>query len=62
VSGSGSVAAARAVDVPFQQAGTVTSVDVAVGDQVTAGQTLAQIDQGDLQRQLQQAQANLTAA
>src|SRR5215475_187833 len=26
VSGSGSVAAARTVDVPFQQAGTVTSV------------------------------------
>ena len=28
VSGSGTVAAARTVDVPFQQAGTVTSVEV----------------------------------
>src|SRR5262245_56086746 len=28
VSGGGTVAAARMVDVPFQQAGTVTSVDV----------------------------------
>src|SRR5215216_2483814 len=35
VSGSGTVAAARTVDLPFQQAGTVTSVDVAVGDTVT---------------------------
>ena len=62
VSGSGSVAAARTVALPFQQAGTVTSVDVQVGDQVKAGQTLAQIDPADLQLQLQQAQANLKAA
>jgi HlyD family secretion protein len=62
VSGSGSVAAARTVEVPFEQAGTVTSVDVAVGDTVTAGQTLATIDAGELQIQLEQAQANLKAA
>jgi HlyD family secretion protein len=62
VSGSGSVAAARTVDLAFQQAGTVTSVNVKVGDQVTAGQALAQIDASDLQLQLQQAQANLKAA
>jgi len=62
VSGSGSVAAARTVDLPFQQAGTTTSVDVKVGDQVKAGQTLAQIDAADLQLQLQQAQANLKSA
>ncbi len=62
VSGSGSIAAARSVDLPFQQAGTVTSVAVKVGDQVHAGQTLAQIDASELQLQLQQAQANLKAA
>ncbi|MBK9710845.1 MAG: HlyD family efflux transporter periplasmic adaptor subunit [Kouleothrix sp.] len=62
VSGSGTVAAARTVDVPFAQAGTVTSVEVAVGDTVSAGQTLATIDASDLQLQLKQAQANLTAA
>ena len=62
VSGSGSVAAARTVELPFQQDGTVTSVLVRVGDQVKAGQTLAQIDPSDLQLQLQQAQANLKAA
>src|SRR5512138_401508 len=57
VSGSGAVAAARTVDVPFQQAGTLTSLDVAVGDTVAAGQTLATIDSSALQLQLQQAQA-----
>jgi HlyD family secretion protein len=62
VSGSGAVAAARTVDLPFQQAGTVTSVDVKVGDQVKAGQVLAQIDDSDLRLQLQQAQANLKSA
>ena len=34
VTGSGSIAAARTVELPFQQSGTVTSVDVKVGDQV----------------------------
>jgi HlyD family secretion protein len=62
VSGSGSVAAARTVALPFQQTGTVTSVDVKVGDQVKAGQTLARIDDSDLRLQLQQAQANLRSA
>jgi HlyD family secretion protein len=62
VSGSGAVAAARTIDVPVQQGGTVTSVDVKVGDQVTAGQQLAQIDTTDLQLALQQAQANLKSA
>jgi HlyD family secretion protein len=62
VTGSGAVAAARTVDLPFQQAGTITSVNVKVGDQVTAGQTLAQIDASDLQLQLQQTQADLKSA
>ena len=62
VSGNGSAAAARTVDLPFQQAGQVTSVEVKVGDQVKAGQTLAQLDTADLQLQLQQAQATLKAA
>ena len=62
VTGSGSVAAARTVDLPFQQSGTITAVLVKVGDTVKTGQTLAQIDDSDLQLQLQQAQANLTAA
>jgi HlyD family secretion protein len=62
VTGSGSVAAARTVELPFQQSGTVTAVDVKVGDQVTAGQQLATIDPADLQLQVQQAQASLRSA
>jgi HlyD family secretion protein len=62
VSGSGTVAAARQVDLPFQQAGTVTDVTVQVGDSVKAGQVLARIDDRTLQLQLQQAQANLASA
>jgi len=62
VTGSGSIAAARTVELPFQQSGTVTSVDVKVGDQVKAGQTLAQIDPADLKLALQQSQANLRSA
>jgi multidrug efflux pump subunit AcrA (membrane-fusion protein) len=62
VSGNGAVAAARTADLPFQQAGTVTAIDVQVGDTVTAGQTLAQIDPADLELQVQQAQASLAAA
>ena len=62
VSGSGTVAAARTVALPFQQAGTVTAVNVRVGDQVTAGQALATIDSGALELALQQAQASLAAA
>jgi len=62
VTGSGAVAAARTVELPFQQAGTVTSVAVKIGDQIKAGQTLAQIDDADLRLQLQQAQASLKSA
>ena len=35
--------------LPFQQAGTVTSVEVTIGDTVEAGQTLATIDPARLQ-------------
>jgi HlyD family secretion protein len=62
VTGSGSVAAARTVNLAFQQSGTITAVNVKVGDQVKAGQVLAQIDAADLQLALQQAQASLKAA
>jgi HlyD family secretion protein len=62
VTGSGAVAAARTIEMPFQQAGQITAVDVRVGDQVKAGQVLAKIDDADLQLALQQAQANLKSA
>jgi HlyD family secretion protein len=62
ISGSGSVSAARTIDVPFQQVGTITAVDVRVGEYVTKGQFLASIDDSTLQLALQQAQASLKSA
>ncbi len=62
VSGSGAVTAARQVDLSFGQSGTITAVNVNVGDRVKTGQPLVQIDPADLQLQLQQAQANLKSA
>src|SRR6185436_5647917 len=44
VNGSGAVAPAASVDLPFQVAGQVTAVKVAVGDDVKAGQPLATLD------------------
>lgn len=62
VSGSGSVAAAQALDLPFQTSGTVTKVLVQAGDSVEAGQVLAQLDTRDLDLQVASAQAQLEAA
>ena len=62
VSGSGSVAAAQALDLPFQTSGTVTKVLVQAGDTVEAGQVLAQLDTRDLDLQVASAQAQLEAA
>jgi HlyD family secretion protein len=62
VTGSGTVQAARAVDLSVQQAGQVKSVNVKVGDHVRAGDVLAQVDATDLELQVQQAQVNLDAA
>ncbi|HLI57906.1 MAG TPA: biotin/lipoyl-binding protein, partial [Actinomycetota bacterium] len=46
----------------FQVAGTVASVSVTVGQQVTAGQTLASLTSTALQDSLTSAQSNLSAA
>jgi multidrug efflux pump subunit AcrA (membrane-fusion protein) len=62
VSISGSVASSTVDELNFNSAGTVTAVTVAVGDKVAAGQVLATIDDAALQVQLENAQANLTAA
>ena len=62
VSISGSVASSSINELNFGTSGTVTSVPVAPGDKVTAGQVLASIDDSALKVQLQTAQANLTAA
>lgn len=62
VSISGSVASSSVDELSFATSGTVTAVNVAVGDKVTAGQVLATVDDAGLKVQLDVAQANLTAA
>ncbi len=59
VSVSGTVKAARAADLSIQIPGRVTSVPVAVGTRVGAGQMLLSTDAADLSANLAQAQAAL---
>jgi HlyD family secretion protein len=62
VSGTGSLLPAGRMNVSFKQAGTLTEVDVKVGDKVTTGQVLARIDSSAQQAALAQAQASLASA
>jgi HlyD family secretion protein len=62
VDGSGTVAAAQSLDMPFQTGGTVTQVLAKEGDLVKAGQVLARLDDRDLQLQVASAQASLDSA
>src|SRR6187551_1088800 len=62
VAGSGTVAAAQALDLTFQNSGSVTQVLVKEGDLVKAAQPLAQLDAGDLELQVASAQAALDSA
>ncbi|MFG2038874.1 efflux RND transporter periplasmic adaptor subunit [Dactylosporangium sp. NPDC048998] len=62
VSASGSVASASTANANFTTSGTVTEVDVKVGDVVTKGQTLAKVDPTAAQAALDTAKANLNAA
>jgi multidrug efflux pump subunit AcrA (membrane-fusion protein) len=60
-SGTGTVEPNQQQNVNFRVSGTLTEVDVKVGDQVTAGQTLAKIDPTTYQTALNQAQATQSA-
>ncbi len=62
VSASGTVQSASTAGANFITSGTVTEIDVKVGDQVTAGQVLAKVDPSAAQETLNTAQANLQAA
>lgn len=62
VSGTGTVEAARQLDVSFETGGTLTHVYVKPGQRIVEGQTLAAIDPTDAQAALDQAQASLAAA
>lgn len=62
ISGSGSVATVKDVDLSFQTSGTVAEVLVQQGDEVTEGQVLARLDDQLLQLAVANAQNNLTSA
>ena len=62
ITGSGNVEPQSQANVNFKVAGTLTEIDVRVGDHVTAGQTLAAIDSSAEQAALAQAEANLATA
>jgi len=59
---SGTAAPVDQATAAFQVAGTVAAVDVAVGQSVTAGETLASLDTTTLQQAVTSAQTNLDAA
>lgn len=58
----GTITPVHSATVGFAQSGTVAAVDVTVGQAVSAGQTLAQLDLTALQAKLAQAQATEAAA
>jgi macrolide-specific efflux system membrane fusion protein len=62
VSASGSVQSAATASANFVTAGTVTEIDVKVGDAVKKDQVLAKVSPTTAQEQLTAAQANLTSA
>ena len=62
VDSDGSLAAKRVVESAFAVAGTVSSVKVAVGDTVTAGQTLATLDRTSLDSAVTSAKTALATA
>jgi len=62
VTTTGTIAAVNSARLRFPVSGTVEDVDVAVGDHVSAGQTVASLDTTELEQQLQAAQAAAAAA
>lgn len=62
VSVSGTVVAAQNSDLGFAQSGRLTGVYVSVGQKVSAGQVLAEVENGDLRALLAQKQAALASA
>src|SRR5271157_7587 len=62
VNSAGNITALQAVALNFQQAGTVQKIDVKVGDQVKAGQVMAELAATNLKLQVQNAQLSLQQA
>jgi HlyD family secretion protein len=62
VTGTGNLVPVQQANVSFKEGGTLTAIDVRVGDHVTAGQVLAVIDPTPERSALASAQANLATA
>ncbi|WP_290054528.1 efflux RND transporter periplasmic adaptor subunit [Amycolatopsis solani] len=62
ISAAGTLASSYTGAANFSSAGKVTSIDVKVGDVVSAGQKLATVDSTQAAKQLQVAKANLAVA
>ena len=60
VSVTGNVKPLSDVSLAFERGGRVANINVAVGDRVYAGQTLAAVSNADLVANLDQAKANLS--
>jgi HlyD family secretion protein len=62
VSATGTVTTSDKVDLNFKIAGTLSEISVTEGDEVTAGQILAKLDDKSAKTQVEQARASLTSA
>ena len=62
VSASAIIVPLKQAELSFANVGRVKAVDVKVGDQVTAGQVLVELDTTLLEAKVKEAEANLTAA
>jgi multidrug efflux pump subunit AcrA (membrane-fusion protein) len=62
VTATGTLVPAQQMNLGFKTTGTLSAVDVRVGDHVKSGQLLATIDPAPLEVALQQAQATLASA
>jgi multidrug efflux pump subunit AcrA (membrane-fusion protein) len=62
ISTNGTVQATQQVSLSFGSSGEIKAINVKVGDQVTAGQVLAKLDDTQLQSSLRSAQTNLASA
>jgi HlyD family secretion protein len=59
VSVTGTVKPTQSLDLGFVQGGRIAGISVKVGDKISSGQILANLDNGDLSAQLAEAQANI---
>ncbi len=62
VTATGSVKPKNAASLRFESAGTISTLNVEVGDKVQKGQLLATLNAGDLRQKVVQAEAELSAA